>query len=211
MKINNSFVDILGLFFFAYGAFAMSFAVFRGKPDWVLWFCYVGMILIGLGLLFRQPVLIASQLNLVVIPLIFWLVDFGYLATTGKTLYGITNYFFSELLWPARLISLEHFFLVPLGFLTLYLVKLKKGQGKVSLIISLAEAAGLYFLSRFFTSVNYNVNCVHTSCFPSVPTDTWYPWRWFMIVYLMILITHLIYFKMPFFEKNKVRSNKVVK
>lgn len=197
-KITNLILNVLGVFFLAFGVFAIFYSISRGKPGWVFWLCYVGMILMGFGALTKNSYLILSQLNLLALPLLFWNTDFIYYLATKKNLWGITDYFFGELLWPARVISFEHLFLIPLALVVLYLIKIKKkGAWKLSLI----QLTLFFILSRLFTQVEYNVNCVFVSCFPVFPSDFWHPLRWFLIFGSMIIITHLVITSIPIFKK----------
>ena len=110
MTKKEIIINSLGVFYITYGVFAMEYAVHRGKPVWALWFCYVALIVIGFGMLAKNSMLIASQLNAVSVSLIIWNIDFFSRIFTDQHWFGTTKYFFSNsLLLPARLISLEHF------------------------------------------------------------------------------------------------------
>ena len=207
IKLKENILNALAVLFIVYGIFAMEYAVYRGKPEWVLWFCYVGLIIMGFGMLAKSSRIIVSQLNLLVIPLTIWLVDFFSRLFTGGHLFGTTKYFYDrDLLWPARLISLEHFFLVPLGILTIYLIRKKVS---FAWVISIVEATGIYIFLKIFSSGEYNVSCIFESCFPYVPNDEWYPLRWFVIVFSMIFITQfmfLLFVKMLNKKYNEIES-----
>jgi hypothetical protein len=177
----------------------MDFGIWRGHPDWVFWLCYWGMVIVGFGILTENSWLILSQLNILLIPLLFWDIDFIYFLLYKKSLWNIADYFFGEMMWLARFISFEHLFLIPLALLTIYLIKLKRVDAwKLSLLQMLL----FFMLSRWFTDPGYNVNCVFVSCFPFFPSDAWHPARWFLIIGGFVLITNLIMAKIPRLRKN---------
>jgi len=190
---------VIGVFFIAFGIFAMDFGIWRGHPDWVFWLCYWGMVIVGFGILTENSWLILSQLNILLIPLLFWDIDFIYFLLYKKSLWNIADYFFGKMMWLARFISFEHLFLIPLALLTIYLIKLKRVDAwKLSLLQMLL----FFMLSRWFTDPDYNVNCVFVSCFPFFRSDAWHPARWFLIIGGFVLITNLIMAKIPRLRKN---------
>ncbi|MFH1053230.1 MAG: hypothetical protein V1740_02320, partial [Candidatus Woesearchaeota archaeon] len=134
-------VNSIGIFLICYGLFAIIYYIFKGQPSWIFWFCYLAMILIGIGALKKDGVLIASQLNLLIFPLIFWIIDFIFQFLAKKPLWGITDYFFENIYFGARIISLEHFFLVPLGLIVLYFIRLKRNN---SWMISIVQVFSVY-------------------------------------------------------------------
>ncbi len=162
---------VLGCFFIAYGIFALNFSVYIGQPGWAFWACYSGMILIGFGILINSGELILSQVNMLAVPLLFWNIDFFYRLIAGKYLWGITDYFFGDLMLPARLISLEHLFLVPLSLVALYFVKIKNTWAWK---FSLVETVIFYILTRLFSNPADNINYAFSSAFLPLPDGRWY-------------------------------------
>ncbi len=200
---RSVFLNILGFFFLIYGTFAMDYAVYRGKVSWIFWICYVGMVLIGMGIFFRQARLIASQLYIVTIPLLIWLTDFFSRLLTGEHWFGTTKYFFGDLLPAARVVSLEHFMLLPLAYLALYLIG---GKINGALIISLVQVTLLYGIVRLWSDATQNVNCVFKSCFPYIPDGLWYPLWWFASMFGMVGLTWLMLRLVVYFWQ-KVKYN----
>ena len=206
-KIN--LLDIIGTFLFIFGIFSMIFSVFRGEPIWVFWLCYVGMIIIGIGIFMRSKVLIISQLNILTIPLLIWDIDFIYQLITGNNLWGVAGYFFNELIIFARIISLEHLFLLPLTFTALYLINKKqinkktnnKLKNKINLdspwIISILQTTILYFLVKFLNDGTGNVNCVRESCWDFLPTfSNYFTIEYFIVIFSIILFTNFVIIKL---------------
>jgi len=180
----------LGVFYIVYGIFAIEYAIYRNKPEWALWFCYIGLVVIGFAMLTRNSKLIASQLNLLIVYLAIWNIDFFSRLITGQHIFGTTKYFYEDhLLWPARLVSLEHFFLVPLALVAMYLIAKKI---KYAWIISVIQGTTIYVILKLFTSGEHNVNCAFESCFPYVPNDDIYSIRWFVLFLSIIAITQFV-------------------
>ena len=196
-------LNSLALFFLIYGTFAMDYAVYRGQPSWIFWICYVGGVILGFGVFFRHSPLIASQLYILTVPVLIWLIDFLSRLVSNQHLFGTTRYFFEELLWPARLISLGHFVVVPLGYFAFWLIG---GKVRGAWIFSLVQISLLYVIGRLWSDASQNVNCVFQSCFPYVPDGEWYPVFWFMIISGMIGITWLIV-RLAVYLSQKMRYN----
>ncbi|MEM3074381.1 MAG: hypothetical protein QW727_00335 [Candidatus Pacearchaeota archaeon] len=196
MKKKELIIKTLGVFFLFYGLFAIGFSIYRGKPDWIFWFCYISMTLIGIGALMKDGKLIASQINLVAGYLIVWDIDFFYLLIIGKPLWGVTDYFFRELMPIARLISIEHFFLLPISLYLLYEIKTEKGHLRLSLI----QGTIIYILTIVLTNPRYNVNCAFNSCVTFLP-EKYYQLTWYILSVTTIWITSIIINNIYIFNK----------
>tara|TARA_Y100000310_G_scaffold185433_1_gene185515 strand:+ start:2954 stop:3589 length:636 start_codon:yes stop_codon:yes gene_type:complete len=205
MNKRDVIVKIIGVLFLFYGLFAIGFSVYRGKPDWIFWFCYIAMTLIGIGALKKDGKLIAAQLNIVAAYLLAWNIDFFYQFITGKPLWGVTDYFFGELLVLARLISIEHFFLLPLGLYLLYEIKLEKGHLKLAIL----EGTLIYVLTIILTDPKFNVNCAFKSCVPFIPTNSFYQIIWYALTLITIIIVAFIINKVPAFHEKKQTKVKI--
>jgi hypothetical protein len=204
MNIKKGVINTIGVLFLFYGLFAISFSIYRGKPDWIFWFCYIAMVLIGIGTIKKDGKLVAAQLNLVSAYLIAWNIDFFYQLITNKPLWGITDYFFGELLILARVISIEHFFLLPLGLYLLYETKLEKGHLKLAIL----EGTLIYILTIVLTNPKFNVNCAFKSCVPFIPTNTYYQIVWYILTAITVILTAFVINKIPIFhKKDVVRKN----
>lgn len=191
LKTLKNLTTVIGFFFIIFGTFAMDYGIYMHEPSWVLWFCYIALVLIGFGIIYKSPKLIVSQLYIVTIPLIIWLIDFSYSIIFRENLWGVTTYFFNKnLLLSAKVVALEHFFLLPLAYFSFYFL-VDKTKIKLAWIISLIQVSVIYLMIRFLTDQTENVNCVIESCFPYVPSDNLYPLRWFLIIISMIFITKI--------------------
>jgi len=188
-KTKNIILKVLGIFFIFYGISAMVYSILRGNPAWVFWLCYIGMILIGIGALTKNSFLIASQLNILTIPLVLWIVDFFLVLITGNGPLGIAQYFFDEMLIVARLISLEHLFLVPLGFFLIYLIGLKR---KDSWKISTVQLIIVFTIQHLLKASESNVNCAFENCYSFLPQFIATIPGWFVINFAMVFIVVFI-------------------
>ena len=188
-KKRNILLNSIGFFILFYGLFAISYSIYRGKPSWIFWFCYISMVIMGIGAIKKNSLLITSQINLLFFYLLFWNIDFFYQLISSKPLWGITDDFFKELLIPARIISLEHLFLLPLGFFLLYIIKLERSDHwKLSLI----QAGLLAITTRFLTLEEYNVNCIFYKCTSFLPSGEFYIYSWICLNILAIFLTAFI-------------------
>lgn len=133
----------------------------------------------GYGILIRSSYLVMSQLNIITIPLLFWIGDFFYYLFFRSSLFGIVDYFFQPMAIGARIISLEHLFLLPLGFGCLYLLNIKTSRAWV---LSFLQLALFFALSRVFTGSESNVNWVYNWNISIVKINNWqYPAVWFIL------------------------------
>lgn len=203
-KTKTILLIIIGIIFLIYGLFAMGYGIYRGKPDWIFWACYIVMVIIGIGCFMKSGYLIASQLSIVATYLLVWDVDFFYQLIFSKPLWGITNYFFKELLLTARLISLEHLFLVPLALWAIYLAGLKrKDHWKLSIL----GAMTLIVATLLLTNPIYNVNCAFQSCIPLFSNIPYYSFIWMMVLIITIMINAFIINKLFYREDiNKIEK-----
>jgi hypothetical protein len=192
----------LGVFILLYGIFAIFQALISGNPDWIFWICYISMILIGIGTLTKNSLLIKTQLNILTIPLLLWITDFFLILIFKNSVLGITSYFFNEMMTWARLVSLEHFFLLPFGYLCFFLINKEK---KSALSFSTIQLLLIFTLTRIFTSPQENINAVFHSRLSFLPDSQFYLIFLFILVFIMILITDLLISK--FFPINKPLKN----
>ena len=164
----------------------------------ILWFSYIGLIVLAIGCFKRDGSLIASQLCILIIPYIIWNVDFFSYLFSGASVWGTADYIFASGALFGKIISLQHIFNIPLSLFVLYLVGLKRRDfWKISSI----EIIILFFVSRLFTSYKQNVNCVYHNC-ASFDLGLWYPLQWFLAYALMISITSWVLIKL-FYKKYK--------
>lgn len=198
-EYKNIILNLIGIYFILLGIFSMVVAVYLNRPSLIVWFCYIGLILTGFGIFYRKDFLIVSQLNILLIPLIIWNIDFFYELFTGKSLIGITHYFFIETLIAPRFITLQHVYVIPVMIFCLCLIKIKsKDTWKFSFI----EMLIIFIVSRLFTNTAENLNCVFYSCANilfNIPPVI-YGIGWTLVVLLMIIISDFIIKKIGFLK-----------
>lgn len=187
-KTKNIILNVIGIFFIILGIFSSAYAIFIGQGSLIFWFCYVGIILLGIGIFKRSSYLILVQLNILLIPLLLWTIDFIFFLIFKKTFFGITNYFFQPQSVISRLISLQHLYTLPLGLFSLYLIKLKR---KDAWKISLFQMIILFFITRIFTTDN--INCVYKSCILiQINNPILYFFVWFIVAFILVMLSNLI-------------------
>ena len=69
-KTKLLLLDILGVFFLFWGIVAIANSFYNQNPTQVLYICYLGMILIGVGILTKRSYIIMSQIYILAIPLL---------------------------------------------------------------------------------------------------------------------------------------------
>lgn len=163
----------------------------------ILWFSYIGLIVLAIGCFKRDGSLIASQLNILIIPYIIWNIDFFTYLFSGASVWGTADYLFASGALLGKIISLQHIFNIPLSLFVLYLIGLKRYDfWKISFI----EIVILFFVSRWATTYEQNVNCVYHNC-ASFDFGLPYILEWFLAYAVMILITNWILYKL--FKRSK--------
>jgi hypothetical protein len=190
-RSGNGMVFFLGMAFFLLGLAALANTLQKGNPEGVLWLCYIGIILIGIGMSMRKPELIASQLNILAIPLVVWTIDFFHFLLTGNELLGVTSYFFdSSFPISSRMISLQHIFTVPVSLYALY--KLKPEKMSNSLRISLIQMILAFAVTMLLTGRESNINCVYESCMNLGIGFLPYQIAWFASAFALVFATDFL-------------------
>jgi hypothetical protein len=187
-------LKIIGVLFLVLGISAIVNTIYQNtKYDVglasVLWFCYIGMILLGIGVLRRNQDMTLAQFNILAIPLLFWNFDFFYYLAKGQSLLGVVDYYFLPGPLIGKIISSQHLFTIPLVLISIYLIGLKsKDVWKLSFL----ELAIVFFVTRLATNPVENVNCVFRNCanfnFGFLP----YWIEWFIAMFFLVFITNWI-------------------
>lgn len=173
-----------------------------GGFEQLLWFSYIGLFLTGIGVFFRKPYLVASELAILLIPAIFWNFDFFYHFFTGNSLFGITDYLFirSEPIL-SDIVSYQHIFLIPLALISLWFMKLKRND---FWILSIIQVSVVFIVIRLFTTPVNNIGCVYESCL-RISLGSFsvisYGLVWFLMFFTMIGISSIILINLPFLKK----------
>ncbi len=195
---KHNLIYLIGFIFLIFGILAIVNTIAHIDEGLapILWFSYIGLIVLAIGCFRHDSSLIASQLCILAIPYLFWNIDFFTYLFTGNSLWGIVDYFFNEGDLLGKLISLQHIFNVPLSLFAIYIIKLKRNDFWK---ISFFEIFVLFFASRWFTTPMQNVNCVYHNC-ANFDFEIWYPFQWFLGYFVMISITSIILIKI--FRRN---------
>ena len=198
-RITNS----VGAIFLIFGTIAILNAVKLGDVPGILWFCYMGLIILGIGFLKKSYFLVESQLNILMIPLTIWVFDFIYFIIFGKSLLNIVDYFFIAGPIPGKIITSQHLFTIPLALYSLRFITPKR---KNSWIFSIVQISILFVITRILTNPERNINWVyHTSLNLTIP---YYPLLWFFLVFVMIFLTNFLLRKFQDLNsKSQYRTN----
>ena len=190
-----SLVFIYIFVFFAYYNFYIG----------LLWACYVGIFLMIIGIIFKKPNLILSQIIILLGLDLFWAFDFFYRLIMGTSLFEINNYFFGGDLLH-KILSFQHIVTPILAISALALIKIKKDYK--ALWISFIEIIG-FFILGFIIPAKYGINCLPISktCVSFVfPEFIPYPLIWFAIGFSLTTISYFIITSLPFLKKKEYRN-----
>jgi len=180
-------LTLLGLGYIAISVLAYYNVLLSNQPGDIFWFCYMSIFLIGIGMLGYNSSLIKSQLYIIMIPNLVWVLDFISYFVLGHTLFGIVDYFFIPGKILEKIISLQHIFTVPLALFVLF--HLKKSPRKIWLV-SCFQIAFIFIISRFLSG-GENVNCVYHFCGrAAIPM---YELSWFIAFFVMIALADIIF------------------
>ena len=203
-KQKHLLLDTIGTFFLILGIIAIAKSMYRQTPNQILYMCYLGMILIGIGVLTKRSFIIMSQVYILAIPLLVWDLDFLYWLIFNKPLWGITDYFFSQpSLTLDKIITLQHLFTVPLSIYAARLIGLKR---KDAWIWSFVQIILVFFMVNILSSQEANINCGFSPCI-DIYFGLPYELTWFLTFFGMTFISSLIINKM-FFKKMFEKNNK---
>jgi len=201
-KYLNHFFSLLGMIFILLGIMAIIESFISKNPLQILWFCYPCLILIGIGIFRKNTYLIISQLNILLIPIIIWNIDFFSIVFINKTIFGITDYLFQgKTAIISLIITSQHLFIIPISLLTIYFKKIKN---KTPWKLSIIQITIFFIIIRLFTPIAMNINYAF---YPFNPIDKlipqqYYPTFWFLIFFIMILISNFFLTKLGNLNKN---------
>jgi hypothetical protein len=206
---KEKILNLSGLLFlfFGIGAIINTIVFLEDGLAPILWFCYSAMILISIGIFRRDSFLILAQLNILGLPLLFWNFDFFYHLIFGRSYLGIVDYFFTPGNLFGKIISLQHLITIPLVILAIYFLGLKR---KDSWKLSFYEITFFFLLSRIFTGVSENVNCVYENC-ANFTFGLPHILEWFLANVVMILIVNYLVVFVLYKKKEKSSGKKIKK
>ena len=188
-KYRKVLLDVLGVFFLVWGIVAISRSMYSQSPMQILYMCYIGLVIIGIGILTRRSYLILSQVYIFAIPLVIWDIDFIYWFLFQGPLLGITDYFFiGEHSLIGKIVSLQHLFTVPLGVYIAKKIGIKRYDAwKWSFV----QIFLVFLLVILFTSPEMNINCVY---YPCVNFNIGLPYRitWFALIFGMTFVSSFL-------------------
>lgn len=188
-KNKNIFLTLLGIYFLLLGITAIAISIYRQVPSQILYACYSGIILIGIGILTKKSFIISSQVYILAIPLLVWDIDFIHWLIFNKPLWGITNYFFFNFSATIdKFVSLQHLYTIPLAIYAIKLIGMKRRDAwKLSFI----QLIVIFILVAAISAPNLNINCVFYSCI-NINYGLPYILVWFLVSFSMVSITALI-------------------
>ena|SRR3989344_3133 len=206
-KYKTIFLKIIGIFFLIWGIIAIINSVYNQNPSQILYLCYIGLILIGIGILAENSFIIMSQVYILLIPLIVWDIDFIYWLIFQNPLWGVTDYFFLDKAFNiGKIISLQHLFTIPLSVYAAKLIGLKrKDAWKWSFI----QIFIVFITVSLFSPEESNVNCIFKPCM-NIELTPPYKITWFIAIFSMTFLSSLIINKILFKGNFRINNRKRV-
>jgi hypothetical protein len=181
-------LNLIGTYFLLLGITAILSSLHKQTPSQIFYICYIGMVLIGIGILTKRSFIILSQIYILAIPLLIWDIDFIHWIIFNSPLWGITDYFFLNLSATLdRFVSLQHLYTIPLS---IYAVKLIGMKRKDAWKWSFIQIVVIFIAVITFSPQELNVNCIFYSCI-NINYGLPYNLVWFLISFSMISITAL--------------------
>src|SRR3989338_4012560 len=115
-KNKTIILRLIGAYFLLLGITAILRSLYIGAPYQILYACYIGAILIGVGILTKKSIIILSQIYILAIPLLIWDIDFIHWIIFKTPLWGITDYFFFDISANLdKFITLQHLYTIPVA------------------------------------------------------------------------------------------------
>ena len=171
----------------------------------LLWLCYIGVLLIAIGIKKNNTKLMLTQITILLVPNFMWIFDLFYILIFNSSFLNLATPIFNNPNIYYKIISLQHLFITPLALYALYLMKTPKFKGLWK--ISFVQLTLFFFLSRIFSSQEDNVNCAYRACFNSVPLDFLpdlfgYSISWFIFMFSLTGFSYWLIFKTNLFIKD---------
>ncbi|NMB67049.1 hypothetical protein GYA25_03250 [Candidatus Woesearchaeota archaeon] len=168
------------------------------------WMCYLGILLITIGIFLKNSDIVLSQVYLLLIPDLLWLIDFFYTLIFGHSLLGFDNFFFRTPYLERKILSLQHLVTPYLAIFSLYLFKPKKKLRP--LLFSFLELIVMFLLGIFVFPASEGINCLpdYNSCFFNRPLAFLnYQFGWILVESFFILTAFFILRKLKFLWSNE--------
>jgi len=182
-------LDLIGIFFLFLGIAAIANSLYIQNPTQILYMCYIGLLLIGIGILTKRSFIIMSQVYILAIPLLIWDIDFLYWLIMQKPLWGITDYFFLDKAFIlGKIISLQHLFTVPIAIYAANKIGIKR---KDSWKWSFIQILLVFIAVNIFSSPESNINCIFNPCI-NIVLGLPYRLTWFLIIFTMTFLTSIL-------------------
>lgn len=202
-EIKNIILYSIAILFFVVVALTISSYLKQGLYFAVFWVCYTYMVLVAVGIIAKKPNLILSQIIIMLIPNLIWVIDFMIILITGNSPLGFAKYFFTgEGALLSNILSLHHIYSVPLGIFALSLMKIKKSHKAI--LISFVEIIFFFILGLFVIPAKHGINCLPTARICSsltFPEFIPYPLIWLTVVFSFTIISYFIIISLPFIKK----------
>ena len=186
MKIPVHKNFFIGFLFILIGLLAIIVSIYYNKTYQVFWFCYAGLIIMGIGVLINNYYVVASQIYILAIPNLVWSIDFFYALINGHSLFGIVDYVFTAGPYLPKILAMQHLISIPLG---IYVIKDIKVKDAGSWVLSVFQIVLIYIITKTSTLEEFNINCAYHPC-GNFAFGEFYSVVWFAAFFIMIATTY---------------------
>lgn len=196
-KINN-YLNFLGILFLTIGITRFLVLLVTGNLRYFIWFSNHVMLLLGIGVLLRSRFLVSAELCIALIPETLWSLHFLTRVLFNKYLFGVSHYVFDEGINLITITALQHLLVVPFGLLAFWWLGASSKAWEGSLV-----HLALLWISGFLAGQEYNINCAFRCVWVSFRSLGTYTLVWFLMVFIMIVLSSLILQGLDFIKKRK--------
>ncbi|NQZ85694.1 MAG: hypothetical protein HRU03_08300 [Nanoarchaeales archaeon] len=179
----------------------------------VLWFCDIGAIIAGIGLIKKNKKIISGILVLALPGQFLWILDF-ILEIIFNSGFGRTSWIMSVPLEIFIMSTILHAVLIPITFYATY----KLGFSKKSFLFSIVFILILMPVSFLISDIHTNLNCINYPCDIHIDTLIESDFEWFGTLKYVIyeIVIDIVYISISYlsfliiFNKIKIFKNRKV-
>jgi hypothetical protein len=200
-KKKDNLLELIGFIFAGIYIYVLILFFSTNYIQGLFWGCYIGILIITISIFLKNSDLLCSQIFLILIPDLLWILDFFSQILFGNSIIGLDNSFFTSPFLSRKILSLHHLLTPILSLTALSLLRPPKKFSK-SLLISFIELFLIFVISPYLNFKD-NINCLPSSqgCILfNLPFYLPYALFWIMTTSFFILISFLlikfVYFKL---------------
>ena len=127
-----------------------------------LWFCSIALLVLGLGIILKNPTFLNAVLAVAILVQPIWVLDYIWISFFGVPLNGISLFNFQPGFGLFEFINnFRHLFILPFAFYTVFMFSRKDRKSYFFITFSLLLVMTISYL---LTPPQLNINCVNGPC-----------------------------------------------